>query len=77
MRAYHFDLAFQIKARTKYQVVIVAIAAVVNIALNYWWIPIFGVMGSAYATLMAYAITLGLSMHLGRKFIKIPFLNKE
>lgn len=77
MRAYHFDLAFQIKARTKYQVVIVAIAALVNIALNYWWIPIFGVMGSAYATLMAYVINLGLSVYLGRKFIKIPIFNKD
>lgn len=56
---------------------IVAIAAIVNIALNYWWIPIFGVMGSAYATVMAYVITLGLSMYLGRKFIKISILNKE
>lgn len=77
IRAYHFDLAFQIKARTKYQVVIVAIAAIVNIALNYWWIPIFGVMGSAYATFMAYVITLWLSMYLGRKIIKIPFFNKD
>lgn len=77
IRAYHFDLAFQIKARTKYQVVIVGMTALLNIGLNFWWIPAFGVLGSAYATLIAYMFSFVLSFYLGRNILKIPILNKE
>lgn len=31
--------------------------AIVNVALNWWWIPRFGVLGSAYATLITHAVT--------------------
>ena len=33
------------------------IGALVNIALNIWWIPKYGMIGAAYATLLAYACT--------------------
>jgi len=77
IRAYHFDLAFQIKARTKYQVLIVGMTAILNISLNFWLIPIYGVIGSAYATVIAYAFSLFLSAKMGGNFLKIPFFNKE
>lgn len=32
-----------------------AFGAVVNIILNFWWIPIYGIKGAAYSTLIAYA----------------------
>lgn len=77
MRAYHFDLAFQIKARTKYQVLIVGLTALLNVGLNFWWIPIYGVLGSAYATFAAYMFSFALSTYLGRSILKIPMLNKD
>lgn len=33
------------------------IGALVNITLNIWWIPKYGMIGAAYATLLAYACT--------------------
>lgn len=76
IRAYHFDLAFQIKARTKYQVLIVGLTALLNVGLNFWWIPVYGVLGSAYATFAAYMFSFALSAYLGRSILKIPMLNK-
>jgi O-antigen/teichoic acid export membrane protein len=32
-----------------------AFGAVVNIILNLWWIPLYGIKGAAYASLIAYA----------------------
>lgn len=77
MRAYHFDLAFQIKARTKYQVLIVGLTALLNIGLNFWWISLYGVLGSAYATFVAYMFSFFLSAYLGRGLLRIPMLNKD
>jgi O-antigen/teichoic acid export membrane protein len=31
-----------------------AIGAIINILLNIWWIPIYGIKGAAYASLIAY-----------------------
>jgi len=49
--------------KTKVLVYITPCAALVNILLNYWWLPIFGPMGAAYSTLIAYGIT-SLSLYL-------------
>jgi O-antigen/teichoic acid export membrane protein len=49
--------------KTKVLVYITPTAALVNVLLNYWWLPIFGAMGAAYATLIAYGIT-SLSLYL-------------
>lgn len=36
--------------------------AVLNVGLNFWWVPLFGALGAAYATLVAYAFTAWLSI---------------
>lgn len=38
------------------------LGAIINIALNIYLIPIFGALGAAYATLLAYAFTAWISM---------------
>jgi len=72
MRAYHFDLAFQLGKRTGRQLWVVGVAAVVNIALNVEWIPQWGLKGAAWATLAAYAVALVMSAILGRGVFLIP-----
>lgn len=42
---------------TKLSMVRTAVGALVNILLNLLWIPRFGIIGAAYATLVAYAIS--------------------
>lgn len=72
VRAYHFDLAFQLGRHTIGQVWVVGAAAVLNALLNLWWIPWFGLMGSAYAMSAAYLLALLLSAALGRRVFAVP-----
>jgi O-antigen/teichoic acid export membrane protein len=72
LRAYHFDLAFQLSRHTVGQVWVAGSAAVLNLILNFWWIPIWGIVGAAYATFAAYFLALVLSIVLGRRVVQIP-----
>jgi len=72
VRAFHFDLAFQLGRRTMGQVWVMGAAAALNIGLNFWWIPAFGLMGAAYATAASYMMAILLSISLGRGIFKVP-----
>jgi O-antigen/teichoic acid export membrane protein len=72
-KAYHFDAAFQFAHRTIYQVWIVLFAAIVNLALNYFAIPIWGINGAAGASVVAYLIAIALTASLGRRHFVLPF----
>jgi O-antigen/teichoic acid export membrane protein len=73
LRAYYFDLAFQLGHWTMGQAWIIGVAALINIALNLWWIPVLGIAGAAWATVVAYLCALGLSAVLGRRVFPLPF----
>lgn len=72
IRTSYFDLAFQLGQRTVGQVWVMGGAAAVNVALNFWWIPKFGLVGGAWATVFAHVVGLLLSVNLGRKIFVIP-----
>ena len=72
-KAYHFDSAFQFAHRTIHQVWIVLIAAVVNIVLNVIAIPRYGINGAAAASVIAYLISIVLTIQLGRRYFVLPF----
>jgi len=71
-KSYYFDLSFQLARATRVQLLTVAVAAVVNLWLNLRLIPEFGLQGAAWATLVAYAAGLGLSIGLGRRVLPLP-----
>jgi O-antigen/teichoic acid export membrane protein len=73
IKAFYFDLSFQLGRRTTGQVGVVSCAALVNLLLNLWWIPEFGLIGSAYATAVAYAVAMLLSWRIGRSIMRLPF----
>ena len=77
VKAYYFDLAFQLSCRTMGQIWVVFAAAGLNTALNFLWIPTFGIMGAAYATVVSFAAALLLSWWLGRRVFPLPALNGE
>ena len=64
-KAYHWDAAFQFVHRTIYQVWIVLFVAVVNLGLNVLAIPRFGINGAAGASVVAYAISIGVTIWFG------------
>ena len=50
------------------------IAVVTNVILNIMWIPVYGIMGAAYATLVSMLVLGGLRLVEVQKFVKInPF----
>jgi O-antigen/teichoic acid export membrane protein len=77
IRAFHFDLAFQLSEKTFYQVWINGGAALVNVALNLLLIPAFGLVGAAYATVIAYGVALALSVLLGRRLFAISLITRD
>jgi O-antigen/teichoic acid export membrane protein len=72
IKAYHLDLSFQLGKRTVLQIWIVMIAAAVNLTLNLWWIPLFGILGAAYATVVAYLAGAALSWIIGYRVFPVP-----
>lgn len=48
-------------------------AAGLNVALNVAWIPRFGLLGAAWATVAGYFLMAALGVYLGRKHYPIPF----
>ena len=72
LKAYYFDLAFQLGNSTVPLVWSSGSAAVANVGLNLVLIPRYGAIGAAWATLAAFGLGLGLSIALGRRGIALP-----
>jgi len=72
LKSYYSDLSFQLARATKYQLATVAVGALANLGLNLWWIPVAGIRGAAYATLVAYVATLIVSWWLSRRVLPLP-----
>ena len=47
--------------------------AVLTITLNWYWIPVWGYMGSAWATLACYFAMAVISYLLGRRFYPVAY----
>ncbi|MHB8724068.1 MAG: oligosaccharide flippase family protein [Casimicrobiaceae bacterium] len=71
IRSYAYDIVFMLAQKTKQQAAVLAVAAGVNILLNWVFIPRWGAAGAASATLLAFFLALCLSMILGRRLIEI------
>jgi O-antigen/teichoic acid export membrane protein len=76
-KAYHLDSAFQFVHRTIYQVWIVLIAAIVNVALNLLLVRPLGILGAAGASVVAYVISMVLTASYGRKHFALPFPTRD
>jgi O-antigen/teichoic acid export membrane protein len=59
--------------QTKYIPVITVISAGLNILLNYLWIPRFGMLGAAWATLAAYAFQSAFTFALAHRLYPIRY----
>jgi O-antigen/teichoic acid export membrane protein len=77
VKSYYFDLGFQLGRYTVGQVWVVLAAASINLALNLWLIPVLGLMGSVYATVVAYGVGLCLSWLMGRRVFPVPAFPAE
>ena len=76
MKMYYYDLSFQLGRKTL-GLIWAGVAALVNVGLNILWVPVFGIMGAAYATLCAFAMAVFLSRLMGRRLFPLPSLVQE
>lgn len=71
---YHnLSVWYKITDRTKYGAYISGIGAAITIVINVVFIPTYGYMASAWATLLAYSVMMVVSYLLGKKYYPIPY----
>ncbi|GAB1347884.1 oligosaccharide flippase family protein [Ignavibacteriales bacterium] len=69
----NFNASFYIKEKSIPIPVLLGAGAVVNVALNFLLIPVFGMMGAALATLGCYVIIAISFFYYGRNLFKIDY----
>ena len=71
------SLGFYLVGRTNYVAVITIVSALLNIGLNFILIPIYGIMGAAINTLIAFVLLYFISLIVSNQFFKINFEHKR
>lgn len=69
----NLSIWYKLSDQTRYGLYISAVGAVVTILLNFLFIPTFGYVASAWASLAAYTSMMVLSYILGQKNYPIPY----
>ncbi len=69
----NFVVGIYIKKKSKYLPFITGIAAITNIGLNYYMIPVYGIMGAAYATVISYGLMAVLLLLVTRRFYPVKY----
>jgi O-antigen/teichoic acid export membrane protein len=72
LKSYYFDTAFHLGHSTIKLVWISIGAALINVIFNLVLIPRFGVLGSAYATILTYCAAMAGSAFLGSRYFVMP-----
>ncbi|TYA52253.1 oligosaccharide flippase family protein [Formosa maritima] len=75
---YHnLSVWYKITDRTKFGAYISVFGAIITLLLNFWLIPKISFVGSALATLSAYASMTIISYYFGKKYYPIPYNLKK
>jgi O-antigen/teichoic acid export membrane protein len=72
MVSYYAHRAFMLSGKTQMFVWAMVPPVLLNIGMNIWLIPIFGLMGAVYSTVAAYGLGLVISLVLGRRYYPLP-----
>jgi O-antigen/teichoic acid export membrane protein len=70
---YNFSIWYKLNDMTKYGAYLAIFGAIITIVLNLILIPIYGYVGSAWATLICYVSMTLLSFYWGQKYYKVPY----
>jgi O-antigen/teichoic acid export membrane protein len=77
VKAYYFDLSFQLGRKTSLQFWPVLCGGIINIVLNFILIPLYTITGAVYATLISYIVAIFLSWKIGKRIFPLPFPFKD
>lgn len=70
---YNLSIWYKLSDQTNKGALISLIGAAITIALNLWWIPLFGYMGSAWAHFGCYLSMMVICYFMGKKYYPIPY----
>jgi O-antigen/teichoic acid export membrane protein len=70
---YNISVWFKVIDKTYFGTIIAVAGALITVALNYWLIPLFGIMGSAYVTLICYFTMTAACYALGQRYYPVPY----
>lgn len=70
---YNLSVWYKVTNKTKYAAIISSIGAFVTVFLNIIFIPVYGYIGSAWATLICYFLMMAISFYLGQQKFKIKY----
>ena len=70
--SYYAQRAFMLSGKTSMFMWAMVPPVVLNIGLNIWLIPIHGLMGAVYATVISYGLGFVLAIIVGRRFYPLP-----
>ncbi|MFP5081216.1 lipopolysaccharide biosynthesis protein [Pedobacter sp. JCM 36344] len=69
----NLSIWYRLSDQTKYGLYISVVGAVITIVLNIVLVPVFGYMGSAWVSLLAYFVMMVISYVLGQRNYPIPY----
>jgi O-antigen/teichoic acid export membrane protein len=70
---YNLSIWYKLSDQTRKGAMISFIGAGITIGLNIWWIPLFGYVGSAWATFICYFSMMLICYFMGMKYYPIPY----
>jgi len=70
---YNLSIWYKLTNKTMYGAYIAILGALITIVLNILWIPIYGYVGSAWATLFCYASMMIISYIIGQKYYPVNY----
>lgn len=70
--SYYAQRAFMLSGKTSMFMWSMIPPVILNISLNFWLIPKFGLMGAVYATVLSYSLGFVLTMIVGRRYYPLP-----
>ena len=62
---------YMVEKKSVRSLVTAAVSAAINVVLNLWWIPLYGVNGAAAATLVCYLVVFVIRLVDTRRYIRI------
>lgn len=70
---FNFSIWYKLNDMTRYGAWLAIIGAAITVVLNIVLVPVYGYVGSAWATLICYIAMALLSFYWGQKFYRVPY----
>lgn len=70
---YNQSIWYKITDKTRYSLILSGIGALITLVANFLMIPVWGYLGSAWATLICYFSMAGLSYYFGHNHYPVPY----